>query len=409
MKYISNMIKISFLLSLSAMLILPSCNKGLEQFTENIPSPTGLTIGQTLAANANDSLFYRLAIKGGMTATLNDSSLTHTLFVPDNNAVIASFGGSLITANATITALPAATCAAIVKYHLVPQTLKSTDILHPFPNLQEPTDIILDPTNALVRMTSFPSKNPESGLFYYNNVPLTATDAIASNGVIHHIAFISSPPTAVLKTAMSAEPNLTYFMAAVQRADSGQVDLKRFDSLLNYAVTNMTVLAPDDAAFQTVIFGLVYQYVFGLTGDATIAGQQATLAVAAGPAIFQNSALFGVLPAASVQGIIAYHLLASPNPVTGDYEPNIRSFAENFTTTPTLHTTLVNAGVAIHPGVMVQAGFTGPMATSLSFTGFGTFPPGGPPFSGAAANATSINKHCVNGVYHIIDKVLFPQ
>ncbi len=408
MKYMSNIIKTGSLLAVSAVMVL-SCNKEPEQFPETFPVITGSTLEETLVANVNDSLYNRMVIKGGMSATLNDSALTHTLFVPDNNAVIASFGGSLASANATIAALPPANCAAIVKYSMLPQTLTSAQIIHDFPNLQQPTDIILDPTNALVRMTAFPSKNPATGAYYYNNVPIIAADAAAANGVIHHIAFVASPPSAVLKTSMSAEPNLTYFLAAVQRGDSGQVGTSRFDSLLNYAVTNMTVFAPDDAAFQTVIFGLVYSYVFQITGDPATANQQATLAVAAGPAIFQNPALFGILPASSVRGIIAYHLLATSNPVSGAYEPNIRAFAENFEPTPTFHTTLVNAGVAVHPGVLTQTTFTGPIATATTVTGYGTFPPGGAPYSGAPANVTAGNKHSVNGVYHIIDKVLFPQ
>ena len=199
MKYISDIIKIGSLLAASAVLLL-ACNKEPEQFTETFPVPTGSTLEETLLANANDSLYNRMVIKGGMAATLNDSSRVHTLFVPDNNAVIASFGGSLASANATIDAMPAATCAAIVKYSMLPQLVNSDHIIHDFPNLQAPTDIILDPTNPLVRMTAFPSKNDATGLFYYNNVPLTATDALAANGVIHHIAFVAAPPTAVLKT-----------------------------------------------------------------------------------------------------------------------------------------------------------------------------------------------------------------
>jgi uncharacterized surface protein with fasciclin (FAS1) repeats len=408
MKYISNINRIGFLLAVSAVLLL-SCNKEPEQFTETFPVPTGSTLEQTLLANVNDSLYNRIVLKGGMSATLNDSSLTHTLFVPDNNAVIASFGGSLAAANATIAALPPESCAGIVKYSMLPQALTTAQFIHSFPNLQEPTDIILDTTNPLVRMTAFPSKNSTTGMYYYNNVPLTATDALAANGVIHHVAFIATPPIAVLKTAMSAEPNLTYFLAAVQRGDSGQVGTARFDSLLNYAVTNMTVFAPDDAAFQTVIFGMVYAYVLQLTGDPATANQQATLAVASGPAIFQNPALYGILPAASVRGIIAYHLLASINPFNGEYEPNIRAFAENFEPTPTLHTTLINAAYATHPGLLIQETFTGPIAIAGTLTGLGTFPPGGAPYSGAPATVTAGNKHCVNGVYHIIDKVLFPQ
>jgi hypothetical protein len=55
---------------------------------------------------------------------------------------------------------------------------------------------------------------------------------------------------------------------------------------------------------------------------------------------------------------------------------------------------------------MVQPTFTGPVVSELKFTGLGTFPPGGPPYSGAAALVVSKDNHAVNGVLHIIDKVL---
>ncbi|HZW71732.1 MAG TPA: hypothetical protein VFF57_12710, partial [Hanamia sp.] len=71
--------------------------------------------------------------------------------------------------------------------------------------------------------------------------------------------------------------------------------------------------------------------------------------------------------------------------------------------------TLVNNGIPNHEGVKAQATFTGPLVTSLTFAGKGTFPPGGADFSGPPANAISLDHHAVNGVYHVIDKVLFPQ
>ncbi len=411
MKYISNKMKRGFLFAAAALAVLTSCNKDLEQFTDNTPAPTGATIEETLASNANDSLFNRIVIKGGMAAILDSPSLNHTIFVPDNNAVIASFGGSLATANGTIASLSAQSCAGIVKYAMVPQPLKVADIVapFPFPNLQVPTDIVLDPTNPLIRATSFASKNISSGQYYYNNVPITSADQEVANGLIHNIAFIATPPSATLKGAINTDPNLSYFSAAIVRADSGQVGLARFDSLLNYPVTNMTVLVPNDAAFQTVIYGLVYAKIFALTGDAALANAQASAAVAAGPIIFQNPALFGDLPAAAVRGIMAYHIFGTINPQDDAYEPIIRMFSINFpAATPAFQTTLVNAAYAAHPGIMIQANYTGPIVTSFTFAGVGTFPPGGPPFS-TPANAVAQDKIAVNGVYHVIDAVLFPQ
>jgi uncharacterized surface protein with fasciclin (FAS1) repeats len=168
----------------------------------------------------------------------------------------------------------------------------------------------------------------------------------------------------------------------------------------------MTVLAPNDAAFQTLVFGLVYSKVFALTGDAVVSAAQANAAVAAGPAFLSTNNVTTAL----VKGIVAYHLLASlTTSTTTPYQPNIRVFSNNVPATPTFIKTLVNGSLAIHPGVLAQATYTGPAVTSLKFTGYGTFPSGGTPFSSAAATAVTLDKHAVNGVYHIINSVLLPQ
>ena len=124
MRYIIKRIKISSLLAFCTWMIFSSCNKDLEQFPDPaVVAPSGLALGETLAASASDSLFYNIVKKGGMTATLNNKANTYTLFVPDNAAVIASFGGSLASANGTIAALPAASCAGIVLAHFESRSL----------------------------------------------------------------------------------------------------------------------------------------------------------------------------------------------------------------------------------------------------------------------------------------------
>jgi len=68
---------------------LPSCNKGVNDIGGTPPlSPnvisTNRAIGDTLntSARANDSLFFKLVVRGGMLATLNNKNVTYTLFAP---------------------------------------------------------------------------------------------------------------------------------------------------------------------------------------------------------------------------------------------------------------------------------------------------------------------------------------
>jgi uncharacterized surface protein with fasciclin (FAS1) repeats len=409
-------------LLLAVVSFLFSCNKELEQFPEPpVTPPSGTALGETIAANPGDSLYYRLILQSGMLPVINDLNSNFTMFVPDNNGmklfVNAISGGAVplaapdavfsgfISAN-----IPPASAAGIVSYNTVSQKITAGMVTTAFPNMQLPTAIILPqapPVNPLVRMTTFPSG--QATLSYVNNIPVTAVDQQAGNGVIHHVFTVVAPPTTVIAGLVYADPGLSYFTAAVARADSGQTGLNRFDSLFKYGVTNMTVLVPNDAAFRTLIYGTAYGFALSQGAPPALADAQANGAVALGPAIFSTPAFYGLLPAASVRGILAYHILASNS--TGSYKPDIRVFSVNFrlSNPPMFVKTLVNAGVAAHPGIMVQPTFSGPVVTALKFTGLGTFPPGGQPYSGTAANAVSLDKHAVNGVVHVIDRVLLPQ
>jgi hypothetical protein len=254
-------------------------------------------------------------------------------------------------------------------------------------------------------MPIFPARG--ATFSYVNNIPVTSTDMAAANGVIHTTFTIAAPPSATLKTMIAAEPTLTYFRAAIARADSGVAGLSKFDSLMNYGVTNMTILTPNDAAFQALLIPLITQALINQgVPPATAAAQAAALAATS--AVFSNPALYGSLTAATIQGIMAYHFFATLTTGTPAYQPNIRVFSNNVPATPIFIKTLVNNGLSIHPGIMAQATYSGAAVTSLKFSSYGTFPPAGTPFS-YTATAVTMDKHAVNGVYHIIDKVLLPQ
>ncbi|MEP7144415.1 MAG: fasciclin domain-containing protein [Ferruginibacter sp.] len=433
MIHLQNKFKIAGLLVISTLVVcVSSCNKDLEQFVASpVVPPSGLALGETIAATASDSLYYRLIVKAGMVATINNKAANYTMFVPDNNGmkifINAISGGAVplaapdaVFAGFIVANLPAASAAGIVSYNTIPQKLTSSQVPTAFPNFQLPSLITLPqppPVNPFVKLTTFPSAKTQ--LAYVNNIPVTAIDAVAANGVIHHVFTVVAPPTQVLRDVIGNEPTLSYFRAAVLRADSGSVVKANKDStnflnfLLGYGVTNMTILAPNDAAFQNLIYGTAYGYALSQGAPPAVADAQAKGALALGPAIFSAPTFYGILPASSVKGILAYHFLASVISPDTSYKPNIRVFSVNFSSTPGFVKTLINSSSDplphAHPGIMVQATFTGPVVTALKFTGLGTFPPGGTPYSGAAATAVSIDKHGVNGVLHIIDKVLLPQ
>ncbi len=388
MKKINNKLSAFYLVILSVIVFLAACNKELEEFPA-LPTPvypTGNGIAATIAANPDDSLFNRLIIRSGQANTLNDLTKNFTLFAVNNDGmkvfVNAASGGAvpLNAPNATFSAfiantLPAASAAGIIQYNLIGQKFPAASLGTAFPNFPLTSQIILDPTQPFVRMPIFPVRG--TPFSYVNNIPITGVDQAAANGIIHHTFTVAAPPTAVLKTMIAAEPSLSYFRAAIARADSGAVGLARFDSLLNFGVTNMTVLAPNNTAFQTLIFGLVFQGYLSTRPtpytaiDTATATATANGAVAAGPAFLSTNNV----STAQIKGIVAYHLLASlTTSTTTPYQPNIRVFSVNIpplSATPYFIKTLVNGAVSAHPGVMAQATFTGPVVSSLKFIGLG--------------------------------------
>jgi hypothetical protein len=400
---------------LAAGVLFASCNKDVKQFDEiTQPAfPSGSRLATTIAANPNDSLYYRMIVRAGMVNTLNDSTRKYTMFITDNNGMklfIGQLSGGAATTDAQVSAfisglLPVASAAGIVMYNTVGEPFMSSSF-NAFPNTPLGSQYILDPNNPFLRMMIFPVKTSTNS--YVNTMPITGVDQLATNGVIHHTFSLVAPPTALLKPMIAAESTLSYFRAAVARADSGQVGTNKFDSLMNYGLVNMTVLAPNDAAFQTFIFGLVYTKTLAATGSTTIATATANGAVAAGPAFLATNNV----TSADVRGIMAYHLLASKN-IAGSYQPNLRVFAEDVppaTASPFFVKTLVNSSLATHPGIIASATYSGGAVTALTFTGVGPLlTPTTPPFTGGAATAVTRDKLGVNGIYHIIDKVLLPQ
>lgn len=409
MKYITKRIKIHFLPVIAAMVfILSSCNKSLEQFaTPVVTPPAGLALGETIATIADDSLYYRMIIRGGMLATINNKSTAFTMFVPNNAAmrqfVTAASGGAVpagapdaVVSGFIANVLPAATAASIVNYNMMAQTITTASVPNTFPNWFYPTN--LNPTtgtpgfNPLVRLLTFPSTRNGN---WVNNIPLLAVNLAAANGVIHTAAAMPAPPQKVLAQRVFADPDLTYLAAAINRADSGVAPTTSASLVwvLSNFGPNITVFAPSNAAFQNLIFGLVYQQVFAATGNATLATIAANNAVAAGPAFLSTNNVSTQL----VKGIVVYHILGN------------RAFTNNFPTTATSYPTLLNSAIPAHPGVRLSVTFTGPFVSAATVKG--------------AANATAANiainptpepngtsdQFFVNGVIHKIDQVLLPQ
>ena len=409
MKYIAKKIKIHFLLAIAAMMfILSACNKNVEQFaTPVVVAPAGLALGETIATIADDSLYYRMIVKGGMLATINNKSNIFTMYVP-NNAAMRQFlvaigappGQPDAVYSGFITAfVPAATAASIVSYNMIPQSITTASVPSTFPNWFYPTH--LNPTtgtpgfNPLVRLLTFPSTRNGN---WVNNIPLLAVNLAAANGVIHTAAAMPAPPQKVLAQRIFADADMTYLAAAIQRADSGVAPTTSASLVwvLSNFGPNITVFAPTNLAFQQLLTGQITLALIAQgVPPATAAAQAAVLAST--PAVFSNPALYPVLTPTTVKGIVVYHLLGT------------RAFTNNFPTTATSYQTLLNSAVPSHPGVSLTCTFTGPFVSAATIKGIAN-----PTASNILINPTpepngTSDQFFVNGTIHKIDQVLRPQ
>ncbi|MBK7306158.1 MAG: fasciclin domain-containing protein [Chitinophagaceae bacterium] len=409
MKYIAKRIKIHFLLAIAAMMfILSSCNKDVEQFaTPVVVTPAGLALGETIATIPDDSLYYKLIVRGGMLTTINNKANQFTMIVP-NNAAMRQFCVALgapagqpdaVYAGFISTLIPVANAASIVSFNMMPQKITTASIPGTFPNFFYPTN--LNPTtgtpgfNPLVRLLTFPSTRNGN---WINNIPLLAVNLAAANGVIHTAAAMPAPPQKVLAQRIFADADMTYLAAAINRADSGVAPTTSASLVwvLSNFGPNITVFAPTNLAFQQLLTVQITQALIAQGVPPLTAAAQAAF-LASTPAVFSTPALYPVLTPTVVKGIVVYHLLGS------------RAFLNNFPTAATSYPTLLNSAVPTHPGVSLNCTFTGPFVSAATVKGIAN-----PTASNILINPTpepngTSDQFFVNGVIHKIDQVLRPQ
>ena len=304
-----------------------------------------------IETDASFSVLKAAAIKAGVLDLLKTKGASYTVFAPDD----AAFALSGINV-AVINAMPAADLKSLLSYHVIPQSLPSAQITSSFPNVQMPTLLAIPspaPFTAFTKMNVFPSKRGSA--LFANNIPVKQADVTVGNGVIHKVAAVVAPPTKLIGQITGEDADLSFFRAAVARADSGQVGLNRLDSVMKFGLANVTVFAPSNDAVKKLLVA------FGL------------------PPV---EAAFDFVPVQTVRGLVAYHMLGS------------RAFSVNLpATTGTIATLL---GASPFPPITVDRSTTLPR-----LTGAGN--------GGQFANFLSMDKNAVNGVVHKIDMVLLPQ
>lgn len=395
MRKIVNVRGVLVMAATGAVLSLASCNKNIPDPVPNtFPTQTGTSIGDVVNTNPNFTFLKAAVVRAGLLPALSDNSRTYTVFAPDNAAFIASG----IPSEAVINALPVTQLVPLLQYHVVPQKVMSTQIPGTFPNLQYPS--LLNPApsiSALLRLTTFPSTRNGA---WVNNIPIKAVNTEASNGVIHTVGAIVSPPSRYLWDRINTDANLTYLRAAVLRADSGiaATSSSNLVGILSNIGANLTVFAPRDAEFRATLTALITQVLVRQGVPLATAQAQAT-ALAATPAVFSNPALFGALTAQTVRGVVVYHVFTN------------RAFTNNFPTTATNYPTVLNGAVPTHPGLGLTATFTppNPFAATATVKGLVNTTAANVFINNAPEPNGTSDQHYLNGVLHVINQVLLPQ
>ncbi len=402
------------IMTVSLFLMLTACNKDIEA-PAPIPRPTQEST-PTLATvlNGSNYTFLKAAVDRAslvpktptVAQQLANPEFRFTVLAPDNDAFIASGIPSIDVINS----LPVEQVYAIVQYHILPQIVPSAGLSSvAFPNLQYPT--LLNPApsvSPILRLTSFLCKNGD--LYWANNIPIIERDIPVVNGIIHRVARVLMPPSQFLLEKINTDPGLTFFKAAIQRADKDVPAGRRIQDALANIGANLTVFAPTDDAFKTFLIGAIRGYLLsnGVTDPAAATTQATQIVNFVGPTLFSNpESIPGIGPdiAAIVtpqlaQGIVGYHILGAQS---GTFAPpGIRVFSVNIPAASVNVKTLLNAALSSHAGLTLSGNIVD------GFTVKGLINPTPATIIKTAPPALSSDLNYLNGVLHKIDQVLLP-
>lgn len=220
MKHTFSMKSALSVLFISVAAFLQSCDKD-----DDTPKQDNIT--QVVVGNADFSLLEAAVIRAGLADTLaNTPNLT--VFAPDNAAFLAAGLTEAVINTTSVDALK-----AILKFHVLTSKVASSAV----------------PVGPNAEVTAFSGgklflTRNANGVFI-NGVKVKTADVSALNGVIHIVDRVILPPAGNIVQVAQGNPNFTYLVAAVLRADASGTSISGALS----GAGPLTVFAPVNQAF----------------------------------------------------------------------------------------------------------------------------------------------------------------
>ncbi len=302
--------------ALGAMFTLSSCKKDDDDVPPPPPVVTPTVVG-VAQADTTFSILVAAVTKANLAGTLSNTAANFTVFAPTNTA----FRNAGITP-AVITGYTQGQVDTILtpllNYHVLGAKVLSTGVP------------VTDTVKTLNGKNLFASRNA-NGVFL-NGIKVATADVNASNGVVHVIGSILTPPTRtiaqiVIASATAPTPEFSLLLAAVSRAGLAGV--------LSGA-GKFTVFAPTNAAFTAL--GAPYNSAATIATADSATVRRIVLAHVLGTNVYAGDLIAGAtantanpLAAVSPQQTLTIGLTPGPNvKITGS-----SAAVSNIITTPT--------------------------------------------------------------------------
>jgi len=192
------------------------------------------SVADIVSTNPDFTLLRAALQRAGLTEAVQTG--TFTVFAPTN----AAFSAAGYADAAAINAIPDTTLRSLLQYHVVGSKIETAFI--PYGANSATNNSLLTRSGALYLSKS-------SAGVSVNGAMIVQADLLATNGVVHAIDRVLTPPRGNLVQVLASQPqNFSLLTAAAMRADTALL------TALTSATSVITVFAPTNAAFEAAGF-----------------------------------------------------------------------------------------------------------------------------------------------------------